>query len=323
MPRPPANVLQRTRERLTRQHVFFPDWPSLRTKAIDKLIVQQTPITHVSRKDSPLKPFIAALDAARGAGERGFFWLHLVEPHEPYKKHEGFDFGDDTAARYYSEVAYDDAIVGKALAHLEAHGYFDTSLIAIFSDHGEALGEDGGYIGHGVSMKGRFTDVPLYVRYPGVTPRVSRAAVSLTSLMPSVLHYVGMKVPAAVAACSLLEPERTLGSCAMPVSTSYGLRSEMMDEALRTRMQARKDLIERQARIEKAARFAPELAFTTSEHRYLVNLATGAERLFERSDPGERKNVVREQPVVTQRFRLAVTRWTDEEATRIACALKN
>jgi arylsulfatase A-like enzyme len=321
MPRAPRNVLSRARDVLTRQHVFFPDWPAFKIAAFDKLLVQGTPVTYVNRKASPLPPFLEALDTARAAGERGFFWLHLVEPHGPYSTHKGFDFGDTVAARYYSEVAYDDAIMGRVLAHLQAHGYFDNSLIALFSDHGEALGEDGGYLGHGVSMKGLFTDVPLYVSYPGVTPRVSRAAVSLTSLMPSVMHFLGKKLPADISACSLLEPESALARCALPVSTSYGLRSEAMREALRQPMRTREDLAVRQLRIEQLARFAPELSFTSSDHRYLVNLATGAERLFERSDAMERHNLVREEPAVTQRFRLAVTRWTDHEATRIACAL--
>jgi hypothetical protein len=34
--------------------------------------------------------------------EKLFLWLHLFEPHEPYERHPGFDFGGGDVDRYDS-----------------------------------------------------------------------------------------------------------------------------------------------------------------------------------------------------------------------------
>lgn len=324
MHRTPSNVLRRTRGALPEQHIVFPAWPTFEQRAYKDLVIQKARAVYTKRtkEGSTLAPFIAALDKARAKGARGFFWLHLVEPHHPYSKHKAFDFGESKRERYYAEVAFGDGIIGRALAHLEKHGYFEDSLIAIFSDHGEALGEAGGYYGHGVSMAATFTDIPIYVRYPGVAPRVSGAAVTLTSLAATTLHFLGLEVPASFSDCSLLEPEDALARCAMPVSTSYGLRSELVETVLRKPLRSVADIPKRQALLEAKTRFAPEIAFTTASHRYLINLKTGAERLFDRArDPNEQRNLVRREPAVAARFRDAVRRWSKAEAARIACAL--
>ena len=291
-----------------------------RERPFKKLITQRAAVTFASRKGDPLEPFVAALESAKAREQRGFFWLHLVDAHLPYTEHKQFGFGGSQPARYYSEIAFDDAIVGRALAHLEAHGYFEDSLIVVFSDHGEALGEDGRYFGHGVSMRARFTDIPLYVRYPGVAARASSAAVSLTSLPATVLHFLGLPIPSALFGCSLLEPDASLARCPVPVSTSYGLRSEFFDAVLRKPIASHAELEPRQALIESKQKHAPELAFTTASHRYLLNLATGGERLFDRAgDPEEAHNLVRRDRALAARFRGIAERWSEEEAARVAC----
>jgi arylsulfatase A-like enzyme len=323
MTTPPANIFERARTALPEQRIVLPDWGMFRERPFKKLITQKAPITFVNRKRDPLEPFVAALDAAKERGQRGFFWLHLVDAHLPYTDHKQFGFGGSQVARYYSEVAFDDAIIGRALEHLAHHGYFEDSLIVVFSDHGEALGENG-YFGHGISMRARFTDIPLYVRYPGVSPRTSSAAVSLTSLPATVLHFLGLPIPAPLVDCSLLEPDRALERCPPPVSTSYGLRGEFLDKILRVPIKSHADLEPRQLMIEREQRHARELAFTTPTHRYLLSLGTGAERLFDRvGDPGEEHNLVRKDRALAARFRGVVERWSEDEAARIACRLKD
>jgi len=48
-----------------------------------------------------------------------FLWLHLFEPHEPYERHPGFDFGPRDVDRYDSEIAYADSVVGKVVKIIE------------------------------------------------------------------------------------------------------------------------------------------------------------------------------------------------------------
>lgn len=324
MRKAPANVFHRVRDALPEQRIVMPDWSIFRGRPYKKLITQRAPMAFQNRKADPLEPFIAALESAKAAGKRGFFWLHLAAPHSPYSKHAEFDFGPSQQARYYGEVALDEAIVGRALQHLEKHGYFEDSLIVFFSDHGEALGENGRYFGHGIGMRARYTDIPLLVRFPGIVPRVSTAAVSLSSLAATVLHYLGLEIPKTLDDCSLLQSDAELAQCAPAVSTSYGLHHSFMNTALASPIASYGELVARRSLIKSSQRHLPEVGLTTSSHRYLLNLETGGERLFDRvQDPNEKHNLIRSERTLTARFRGTAERWAEKEATRIACGLPN
>src|SRR3954471_12778818 len=71
-----------------------------------------------------------------------FLWVHLYDPHDPY------DASEPYRTRYQSEpydgeIAYADAAIAPLLAALKARGLFDSALIAVMADHGEAFGEHG------------------------------------------------------------------------------------------------------------------------------------------------------------------------------------
>lgn len=192
----------------------------------------------------------------------------------------------------------------------------------IFSDHGESLGEDG-YFGHGVSVVGRFTDVPLYVRYPGVTARRSKAPVSLTDIAPTVLHYLKQPIPGGVAGCSLLSTDAALERCPLPISTVHGVGTSIFDEVLRDPVRSLADLKRRHARVLQWQRFAPDVAITSTDYRYVFNLRNGSERLYRREhDPLEQHNLATQQPTVMRAFRARLAQWQHQEAQRIACELE-
>src|SRR6185503_2089406 len=80
--------------------------------------------------------------------ERPFFlWAHLWDAHAPYapapelKKKAG---GND----YLGEVLACDLAVGRLLAALREDGSFDSTLIVVLADHGEAFAEHG-EVSHG------------------------------------------------------------------------------------------------------------------------------------------------------------------------------
>jgi arylsulfatase A-like enzyme len=267
--------------------------------------------------------FIATLEKARKRGESGIFWMHMVEPHRGYKPHAKFDFGNSEAARYYGEVAFDDASVGRVLEYLRHSSYYEDSLIIIFSDHGEALGEKAGYYGHGVSLAARFGDVPLYVRYPGVQPRVSSAAVSLTSIARTIYHYLDMPIPAGVSACSLLSSESELARCPNPITIVYGIGAETFSHIWRHPIRTLRGLDTRQADLYKWKRYAPELAAVSGTHRYLRNLDNGVEHLYDRqTDPGEDHDLITERPDLLEAFRKQVIAYRKAEAKRLVCQLE-
>jgi arylsulfatase A-like enzyme/thioredoxin-like negative regulator of GroEL len=122
-----------------------------------------------------------------------FAFLHLYEPHAPYRPPEELGRG---RSPYDGEVAYADAIVGRFLATLKKRGLYDDALIVLFSDHGEGLG-DHGEDEHGVFVYREALQVPLIVKLPGrVRAGTSVASLAaLTDIAPTVLAAAGVAAP--------------------------------------------------------------------------------------------------------------------------------
>lgn len=95
-------------------------------------------------------------------------------------------------ACYSREVEYMDRQVGKFLHHLEKKALFDNTIIVIFADHGEGLGERDGYFGHVRYLNQQFIHVPLMIRFPGVSRKRIQKPVSLIGITPTVLDFMGI-----------------------------------------------------------------------------------------------------------------------------------
>lgn len=90
-----------------------------------------------------------------------------------------------------------DVEVGRVLERLRELGLDEKTLVAFTSDHGEEF-HDHGEMYHGQSVYGELTQVPLVIRYPeGIRPgTVVNESVSLLDLMPTLLAFSGLEVPA-------------------------------------------------------------------------------------------------------------------------------
>lgn len=93
----------------------------------------------------------------------------------------------EARARYRGEVAYVDAELGRLLTQLDA------PLVAIFGDHGEAIGDvaDRPW-GHGPDVDLPVTRVPLIVCGPGVPAAVIDTPVALSDVGATVLRLAGV-----------------------------------------------------------------------------------------------------------------------------------
>src|SRR5687768_13232376 len=84
--------------------------------------------------------------AARWLDSQGvrpyFCWVHLYEPHAPYRPPEPFASLFRTAP-YQGEVAASDEALGPLLEPLLARGREGRTLVVLTADHGEALGDHG------------------------------------------------------------------------------------------------------------------------------------------------------------------------------------
>jgi arylsulfatase A-like enzyme/HEAT repeat protein len=129
---------------------------------------------------------------AKERPRKTFLWVHLFEPHEPYEKREGFDFGNKDMDRYDSEIAYADAAVGRLLAYLQKNR--PGAIVIVTADHGEEFDEHGGRY-HGGTLYEEQIRVPLVIAVPGVEPRVLSGPVELIDLAPTILGLLDIPVP--------------------------------------------------------------------------------------------------------------------------------
>jgi arylsulfatase A-like enzyme len=107
-------------------------------------------------------------------------------------------------ALYDGEITYWDDQFGQMMARLDQLDILDNAIVVVTTDHGEMFSEHGQW-SHGGSLYEEVLRIPLLVRYPGVIT----AGLTITSpaqnmdLMPTVLDYVGLPLPANLQAVSL------------------------------------------------------------------------------------------------------------------------
>ncbi|HKO55347.1 MAG TPA: sulfatase-like hydrolase/transferase [Thermoanaerobaculia bacterium] len=138
----------------------------------------------------------------QASGDRVFGFLHLYEPHSPYRPPSKYA---SLPSRYDGEIAYADAIVGRFLDYLHKRGWYDRALIVVMSDHGEGLG-DHGEDEHGILLYREAIQVPLLIKLPGGDRRGAAVAepVGLTDVAPTILARLGMQPPAAMKGANAL-----------------------------------------------------------------------------------------------------------------------
>jgi choline-sulfatase len=114
--------------------------------------------------------------AKRRAKQPFFLFVHLYEPHTPYRK------------TYDDEIVRVDALVGTLLDELRRLRLYDPALIVFTSDHGEGLGEHGEKQ-HGVLLYRETLQVPLIVKLPRNARRGTRVAADaqLIDIAPTIV----------------------------------------------------------------------------------------------------------------------------------------
>jgi choline-sulfatase len=120
-----------------------------------------------------------------------FLWLHLYDPHEPYRPPQ--PFRSLFAERPYDgEIAFTDTIVASVMDRLDKLGLLQSTLIAIVADHGESLGDHGEET-HSMFVYEPAVRVPLILWRPGRLPagRVVEPLVRVLDVAPTLLDLIG------------------------------------------------------------------------------------------------------------------------------------
>ena len=93
---------------------------------------------------------------------------------------------------YDGEVLQADDVVREVVQALKKRKAWDNTLFILLSDHGEELGDHGGWE-HDHSVYEELVHVPLLIRFPGGKHAGKRVArpVSLIDIKPTILDYLG------------------------------------------------------------------------------------------------------------------------------------
>lgn len=99
-------------------------------------------------------------------------------------------------ARYGAGIRAFDRALGGFIEELRDSGVLNRSVVVVTSDHGEELGDHGGW-DHGFNLYDHQVHVPLLVRLPHAINggRVVDGVVSLIDVMPTVLGLAGVEPP--------------------------------------------------------------------------------------------------------------------------------
>lgn len=168
---------------------------------------------------------------------------------------------------YDSKLRSADADVGALLEALKERGLYDKTIIILLADHGEEYYEHGG-IDHGHTLYDELVHVPLIMRVPGYTGGRTTAQVSTMDVAPTLLSLLDLppspfdrQIRGRDLSLHLLDP----GTRGEDIYLETDYRDYVHERGVRT----------------------------TNGFKYLINLNTGREELYDLSkDPGEQKNII-------------------------------
>jgi hypothetical protein len=127
------------------------------------------------------------------------FFLHYlpISGHHPYEVPVRGPFaGPDDERRYLNALHYSDLALKKLVDGLRERVLLDTTLVAIYGDHGEAFGEHPGNYGHTLFLYEENVRVPLIFWMPAkLEPERINSLASLIDVAPTVCDLLGVLSP--------------------------------------------------------------------------------------------------------------------------------
>ncbi len=205
-------------------------------------------------------------------------------------------------ALYRAEILEADGFLERLFRDLERRGYWDDTLVVLFSDHGESFFERG-FFDHGTVLYDELINVPMVVKLPADMEAKASfidRQVELMDVAPTILDLVGLRGPDGIdgeSFASLLTDgdfppyEKTHAISAVASTRNYGSAKQ---------------------------------AIRTNEWKYIVH-QSGAEELYDLTrDPGETRNLAAARPEVIRTLRAhlqdsgAIDRLESPEAAQVS-----
>ena len=267
----------------------------------------------------------ALLRLRRKTHKNLFLFLHIIDPHWHYLPPEEFieRFGprphdvdglmgkvidreppsgpeeiEQLINLYDAEIAYVDSELGRFFDELVSMNLYDSSLIVVTADHGEAFYEHG-FWQHSDTLYEEMTRVPLIVKWPGQrhTGR-SDVPVTLRDLYPTLLEEAGLDTD-------------------IPGARNLQPIAEGLDEEARSRI-----LVSEVTWHRDGPNFM-KVAVRNGDHKYISSFRTRSddkltvdaildEELYDLSnDPGELVNLLQDPSVEVEPYRKKVLVYLD------------
>jgi arylsulfatase A-like enzyme len=176
-------------------------------------------------------------------------------------------------ALYDADIRYTDDALRSAFATLKELGFLDNCLVVITADHGEELGERGGFL-HRDLLYDDLLRVPL-ILWRNSVPRgtVESGLASSVDIAPTLLAAAGVRVPESMEGRDLLAP---------------GGRAKAVFSQLADR----------------------RYAVRTADWKLILNTEPPSSELYDlRSDPRERHNLADRFPALVQTFKEDLRAW--------------
>jgi choline-sulfatase len=315
-PKPPANLFSQTQALFDEQWIALPSAGWFRRSPVPELLTQVVTPSFWPSADKATTWMLARLRSARSAQHRVFAWIHFYEPHSAQVSGRGRAAEQSARDSYAGLVQTVDAQIGRFLRALDRLGYLRDSLLIVFSDHGEALGELD-YYGHHVYLNQFATDVPLIVVAPGLAAQRSTRQVLLSDIAPTVLEWMGAPLPSGDA--------RSLFSTAQDdryvLSEAFPIRGPALYDVARVAIDNPQSLAERMQLIRTAAiDYQPKVSLVSTRYRLIVNRETGAEEFYDRqNDPTEENDLSEDNLPAAQAMREALRQKQHQLSERIYC----
>ena len=282
----------------------------------------------VRRHESTSAGLTSLRSFLEGEGGRDpfFAWVHLFDPHQPYRARGNTSPKAPAPERYRSEVRAVDADLGQFMHWFYEQPFAARTLVVVVGDHGEAMGEliDGEpYTGHHVYVVDAIAHVPLYASGPGLPRGVvdRELAVCQLDVMPTVFDHLGVELPARFAAQGMPLPK---------LLAEQPVRS-LPTEAFSIRGRNFFDFVQRAGRTDIASQrrffrsmwesgtYPPKLAIERGGFKIVRDATLGHDALYDlRRDPRETRNVAKERPRELRAMQEALAEWTGEQVSVLA-----
>lgn len=192
---------------------------------------------------------------------------------------------------YDASVRLADARVGEVIEALKRAGAWDNTLFILVSDHGEEMGEHGGWQ-HDQSVYPELVHVPFIMKFPGRlhAGQVRPEAVSLLDLMPTVLDVLG----------ALPESETMRGTSLLPAI----LEAAPTPPKTQTRLTAQRINISKYYRPFKVQRGDINIVLHHGPWKAIWNVEHDSVELYNvTEDPANHKNVANGHPELVRMLR--------------------